>query len=289
MNVNEISVEDAIQKAWRRRYFCIAVFIFLFLLSVGLIEYYSIHRACYCPSFLFTSIIVIALSNYVEQDWRIWAFSNVRNVHALRKRATEDGFMPAKGRLFELLEFNNEKYRMQWQELQKRFELPDNLTEDETIGNEIVFYFTKYARISKLIPNLIFLSIVFILMIRGSVISSENKSDKGSAIIGAVLLLLGLINIKKGYQRFMNRKAQLIFNQNGITLSDSNLILWVHISNEDIRPTYDGVDPDVRIYSLEFDVDGERKSIPLDEYSVSMDEARRALQTYRLRSSNNSR
>ncbi len=72
---------------------------------------------------------------YAIRRWRLWAFSNVRNVHELRQMAEDDMFV-LRGELFYRFGWYTASYKAQWKALLQRFDTPDEYVEDTSLPAE---------------------------------------------------------------------------------------------------------------------------------------------------------
>lgn len=139
--MENVSVEAALKKAIRIRNIT-ALIIIPYFLPFGIyltLEGYSgtvaLTGAALC--FVFCFIVGFFYNKTAMAHWRIWAFTNVRNVHELRDSAAQYMFVP-KSKLHFRTEFPSASFKQKWEALQYKFDTPDEIVEDMTLPDMIV-------------------------------------------------------------------------------------------------------------------------------------------------------
>lgn len=273
-----ISVEYAMKIAWATR----LMWIFVFLSAIFLPIIYGVITDRKWIYYLISIPLFISIgylfSFLITQWWRIWAFANVDNVFELKKYAQEDRFIPEGNLLFEKSEYNSNRYKAKWIELQKRFNEEFVHKLDNTISEKVIIKtgYIKYIFSSHLIVFVFFAPILIPLFID---LALEDKLNQIQIIF--TLLPLGLffiINLKE---------LRILFSPNSLMLDNECLIVdnldtyfWNKIKNEEVIPYYIGRQ---RIQALRFDYEQEEIIIQLIKYKINKYKLIDIIKTIRLR------
>src|ERR1700744_4111929 len=102
--------------------------------------------------------------------WRLWAFENVRNVHELQRKAIEGQLIQRPGSFWEKTEIRTAADKAKWEALQYKFQKNDVYTEDVTVPDETIVYFSKNMIIGQVVMLLAGLGIGVYLFINKSYI-----------------------------------------------------------------------------------------------------------------------
>lgn len=182
------------------------------------------------PGYLILASILLApltgwiYWSFVITRWRIWAFTNVDNVHELKSRAISCQLIWPDGHIFEKTEIRTKKEKEIIKDLDKRFlENPPKrkvLNDDPTVpSTTVVFYSKKY-----LLVEMIIFGVASLLLGIYVFVTSDHW------IIGTFFGIMGAYIIIKDIVKLTNDRAQLTLDQNGIKVKDKHYP-WLEISN----------------------------------------------------------
>jgi|GEM_PF-4295617 len=151
--MGNVSVEAAMKKAIRIRNITLLIIIpyfipcMIFLAGNGYSGTIVLSGTILCFVFCF---IVGAIYNKIAMErWRIWAFTNVRNVHELRNAAIQYMFVP-ESKLHFSVEFPSASFKQKWKALQYRFDTPDEILEDITLPDTVIIPANRVQRYQNL-------------------------------------------------------------------------------------------------------------------------------------------
>ena len=222
----EVSLDEAISKGILLIKVPI-ILIFLIIICFGI--YFAVVyqlKSYFSILFVFVGFFtILAYSILIVPKWKVWAFGNVRNVHELRKKALSKNLMArenvwtTKAEIF----FGDDKQK--WQEIQKKFLIPDETSFDENLPNSIEIYNSQF----KLLIPIIFYSAFIILIIYSMII---DKNVLGLGIFG--LLAFGLF-LYFGIVDFEKRNTPVFtINYDGIKY-ENNFYKWHEIKDERLK------------------------------------------------------
>ena len=120
---NEITVEKAIS----RGHLIVNVPVFITIAGVPALGFYLsnlnlIPKWGIAVSFFLGFSLAWLIWSFTITKWRIWAFSNVRNVHELKKKAIQEKLIWNDGSKFEKTEIKTSKDKKFLKEIAKKFE-----------------------------------------------------------------------------------------------------------------------------------------------------------------------
>ncbi|MES2703410.1 MAG: hypothetical protein V4649_12265 [Bacteroidota bacterium] len=182
--------------------------------------------------------------------WRIWAFSEVRNVHELKSRAQLAKIFPPEKSFLWRFEIKSAAQTNAIKTLEDRFRQPDIFEDDYSMPYQIEY---KACRSGKILP--VVLLIGFMAFGLYSIIDSN--------AVAVVASLFGVaIGIVCVADKFKATGPQLTISNDGITALKHGFHPWADIRNEQViwRST---VDP--AYYALSYEVNGETVDIDLSE------------------------
>lgn len=224
----EVSVDEAITKGILLiKVPIILIFLIILCFGIYLAVVYQL-KSYFSVLFVFVGFfIILAYSILIVPKWKIWAFGNVRNVHELRKKALSKNLMArenvwtTKAEIF----FGDDKQK--WQEIQKKFLIPDEASFDENLPNSIEIFYSQF----KLLIPIILYSIFLILIIYFMIIDS---SFLGFGIIGllafGLFLYFGIVDFEK------RNMPVLTINYDGIKY-ENDFYNWHEIKDERLKTT----------------------------------------------------
>lgn len=222
----------------------------------------------YCIVALFVIILVPTVYYHIMLPrWRILAFSNVRNVHELRRKAILARILHENDNSLSMrLQIMNERQREQLRQLQYKFELPDEFEEDHAILFETVYTSEKNLKSGTLFL-LVFLAVAAFLFF---------LEEYGLGIM--MLVVAGVMAFLHIMARNRLKGATLTLSNDGITTKGDGLHTWQAIENERVLVISDS---DSTAFFLSYNVAGEKIQISLSEYSAPAKEVDHLLRTYR--------
>ena len=219
--------------------------------------------------------------------WRIWAFSNVRNVHELKQRAINEKLIWPDDSEFNKTEIRSKEQEKKLREINKKFEQPDEIEiikDDGLVGDVTVIRYSIFERITNMILPFVIVGIGVFLMF-------ENKY-----IFGGLMLLVGVYMFFDVAPKYFINKPQIIISQKGIQAIDHDFLPWTNI--EKFYPRLEGSGKnsswylDVELFEEEEMEDGQKdrfiftESILLDELDQTPDEIEELAKLYRQRHGN---
>lgn len=251
MNYQEISVDEAIKKGiW----FITIPAISFILISIFSLIYFSVSlnlNKYYTYSGTFIIIAITILYGYLAlSKWKIWAFGNVRNVQELKIKAVSNNLFFTGNSYLDRHQFYTKSDKLKWQEIEKKFLIPDELIYNPNLQKEIKVYKSK-------IINYLLLC-VWILILFGSLylVIFEKESLGYFGILSAGLLLyFKIIEVQK-----INIPL-LTINDKGIKIDENVFYNWIDITN--LRTHLDSGYRS-RTWFLQFDYKGENVGICID-------------------------
>ena len=197
--------------------------------------------------------------------WKIWAYSNVRNVHELKSKAIKSGFIFKDGGFFEKTELKSFQQSETLKKLEKKFQLEDEYHDDLIVPIETKIYYS----LIKLTIWLITLNCIIIGGIYLYITEIKSFSVIFLILFFVFFMILDIKNI-------LNRNPQLIINEKGIQ-HKKNITLWVDIENEFVYDKWTAKLNHNKYLSFN-DVD-----YIINDYDISMKELKKLLKVYRTR------
>lgn len=231
MQPQEISVNEAIKKGRLLITLpAIVIFVACLLISIYIsLIYFSQNKYFVYFATILSMLISLIYNLFTIPKWKIWAFGNVRNVNELMNKAQYNGLIIKENSWLGKLQFYTKSEREKWNEIQKKFLIPDDVKDDKNIPNEIVVYGSEF----KLWLPVIFYSILLIAIVASMI------SDKSWLGLGIFLLMgLGLILYFDIISLSKRKIPILIINQNGIKNQDGEMFYWKDIKNERLTKSY---------------------------------------------------
>jgi len=200
--------------------------------------------------------------------WRIWAFSNVRNVHELKQRAILRQIYPKDGSFIWRLEIKKAEQKQQITELERRFDVADMFNDDPNIPSETTYCYS---------PILSFFYFLFsVASVTATVFFIINREWWLSIILLASTIFL----VRMSYQRYMlNGQVLLKICDDGIATIDDGFFPWQEIENEQVFFVGAG---QASYYGVSFEVYGKKITISMKEITgLSTYKIDQVLRTYR--------
>jgi hypothetical protein len=261
-----ITVEQALKKGlWKVKVPLMLTFVG-FLATSCIVAYFIGIQIFYGTVFGFVigGLCTLLLSSYLTVRWRIWAFTNVDDVHELRQAAITEQLLPADGSWLGKYELASDADKAQLLALECRFLEPFAFNDDYTLPDEVILYRYPYSII--ILGGICILFGCIMLMI--------------FAIAGSVFILFGtgiLFLNQKFVKANTKRKPFITIGTKGIAIE---LHDWKDISNERIVWERTGKN---RYYYLIFDHRGGSERINLSNAGIKTSYLNHLLYVYRRR------
>ena len=219
---------------------------------------------CSSATVMFVVLIYSAINK-----WRLWAFTNVQNVHELKKRTEMNNIISKDSKFYKKIE-TEEKYS----NIRLRFAQDDTFIDDETIPNETIIYYSKTrSRVLMAICLLFFLLGLFLLI--------ANDMNNTLKVFGVFLLLIGLFRFFKEYTKLKEREPQIILSNKGIK-TKADFYKWEEIEDEKIEFS-GGTKQETQFY-LTYRHPRGKKKINFTDFDVNSLKLSKLLVLYRKRS-----
>ena len=269
----EISVEKAISRG--HRMVTIPGILIMFGI-MGLTALFGLHKddpVWILPVGLSSSILISWLFWSVQiTKWKVWAFSDVRNVHELKKRAIQGNLTWKDNSIFTKTEIWSSEDRLKWELLQNKFLKKDEIIFENnlTVPSETTIYYSKGKNLVEMIIMLLCVAFGIYLIIEG-----ENY------LFGWALILFGSYFAFKEFKEATNKTPQIILSDKGIQTIHTRFYNWQDINNEDVDIQQSG--KNTNCYLTYGHKDGV-ENLLIDDYDTDYEKLRKLLRIYRGRS-----
>jgi hypothetical protein len=270
-----IPVEEALKKGQRMVNWPIP-FILLSTNAIGFFSFLYLFSPLWVVYLFFILSIIFSWLYWsiMITKWRIWAFTNVRNIHELKKKAEWNGLIWKKGSFFEKTEIKTNQQKKQLIALEAKFNQPDLIIENHDFLSETVVYFSKKTSIITFIDS----GLLFIYSI-GACIYHEY-------LLAIICLILGIYPMFDAFKRYFNRNPQITLNNKGIWTTKTGFQKWQDIEDEEVLNVFDGESSE---YFLSF-IYGEKEKlfskISILNLDITPEKLESLLRIYRWRYSN---
>lgn len=219
-----VTVDKALRKGrWTITYPKIAIFIGSIILTIYLFDRLELSKSYVLLGILLSFVLSRLYWSLTITKWRLWAFDNVRNVHELEKRAIKEQLIHSGGSWFEKTEIKSAADSTKWELLCKKFDASDIFTDDFSVPNETMIYYSK--------SKSIFEMLVFFGGFCGCIYLLIATKEE---VLGVCLGLLALGLMYQDYRIFENRNPQIILNAKGIQTAKTDFYEWKEIFDEDV-------------------------------------------------------
>jgi hypothetical protein len=265
-----VTVDQAIARGRKLCVFLPGILLFSFMLGSPFV--YAFTKNAW---FLITGIVLGFLLSWFSWAffvvrWRIWAYSNVRNIHELKKRAIERQIMHKDGHFINKTEIKTAQQRYILQQLEVRFKERDIFKDDEDVPNETYIYLSKNKIYSGMVAGVLVFGLgVYILCI------TDNLKDR---LFSLLLMGVGIFMVRQDIKKLRHFKPVMVLSDEGIRLQGRPLLPWNVIYNDLVMPKSDGREKkDV----LEFQHPGGFETIEIEAFKIKKDRLRHLLKVYR--------
>jgi hypothetical protein len=267
-----VTVDEAIKKG-RIQLFWVPVFILLGSLAITMIPLCSLEDGtiwipiCGFSGFGLAVTLPFLYCGIMLPRWRIWAFTNVRNVHELKQTARLRQIYPKDKSFLWRLEIKNAEQKRLISELEQKFDLPDIFEDDYTIPYETAYAYSK-------------IETLFVLLFTvGAAVGTVVFLLQREVYIGLLMLACSLIFGYATYKRYRTPGPLLVISNDGITTKDNGFHPWREIQNEQVFYVSAGK---ASYYGLSYEVNGGTIKMSLKELTgLSSYKVDHVLRTYR--------
>jgi len=263
-----------VDKALMRGQFMINVPVIVIIFSVmGLLSYLAIVELIpfyfVALSVLIGPVVAWIYWSFAITYWRIWAFSNVDDVHELRNLAVSGKLIWPDGSFFERTEIRTKKQKILIKELEKRFNEPKNrqqYVDDLSVPQVTKIFFSKSALVYKLIVAAALLSVGIYLLVVMS-----------NWIFGIALILIGLNFAIKDFKKLSTDAPQLVLDSNGIDVAGV-FYPWTEI--QDFSVKWETSSQSSKSYLI-LETSSGTLEIDIDNYDTQRSQLKHLLNTYK--------
>jgi len=171
--------------------------------------------------FILTFIMMCLWWSITITKWRIWAFTNCRNVHELKRKAINQKLIWPDGSWFEKTEIRTNRQKIELEKIALKFrfdDIPEKLKDDKTIPFETKIYHSKAIKI------------YYIILIVGlgvfgfyGVINND--------WYGYFVIIISIVIYYEMVSKYSNKEAQIIINEEGIKTIETEFITWDSVKN----------------------------------------------------------
>jgi len=263
-----------VDKALTRGQLTVNLPVFIIMFGVmGLCFYLAILN--YIPFYFAPTSIVLGPAvawiywSFAITRWRIWAFSNVDDVHELKALAVSGQLIWPDGSFFERTEIRTKKERILINELEKRFKeskKKKQFIDDPTIAPVTKIFYSKFNLIYELLLMTACLSFGVYLLI-----------TKDSWIFGTVLILVGAFFAVKDFKKLSTFEPQIILDDKGIEIIGDRYS-WTEI--QDFTATLETFGKNSNSYLILETSSGTIK-MNIDDYDTTFRQLRHILTIYK--------
>jgi len=265
-----VTVNEAISRG--RKMITYPVMIIIFGIT-GICFYLSSQK--YIPEWgslvgLFGGIVVAWIYwSVMITKWRLWAFDNVRNVHELQRKAVEAQLIWNDGSFWEKTEIRGQGDKDKWAALQDKLSAKDVYTEDITVPQETLIYYSRGA---------VYIQIGFMAIIAAVGVYLIATHEY---LWGTGLCLVGIYFIYSEYKKAADKRPQIILNEKGIETISAGFNKWNAISDDGVVIIRSG--KSTTAY-LQYNYGEGSEKLSIEELATNKQALENLLHTYRVRS-----
>ena len=267
MTKESLTVKEAIKKGkfWvsgiSTTLLVVLVVVGLFLNTIDWISDYTLGGIVITAIILSATYWSIAITK-----WRIWAFTNVRNVHHLLARAKEESILPKENSIGKYFQFFSSSDKNKWKKLQTKFEEIDIRKKAKDFPKVMKIYADRPIIIFYFTLNLFLLWFITAMIMGGEILWVAIPAFCGIAYL-----------TYKQYRKLFFKKPELTLSKKGIESIEHPLYRWTKIKHVVIekRMINNG-----QTFFLEYSTPKKFISLQLDLLKVDIDDLREALRIY---------
>lgn len=162
--------------------------------------------------------------SFMVTKWRLWAFSNVRNVHELQQRAILERLIGKDGSFYERTEIRTRSQKEQWEVLKSKFLIADSFEEDYSIPPSTEIYYSKKKMYVQIIVLVVFGLLLCI-----------PKTDKELYLAKFIPFIIISFLVYRFYRQLTNKVPRIIINDDGLETASTPFYTWREISYEKVQ------------------------------------------------------
>lgn len=163
---------------------------------------------------------------YAVPMWMIWAFSRVRNVHELKRRAEFAYLIPGDANVgLRKFESWSMLQRAQWSALQSKFELKDIFVDVPEVPSETKVYYAWYKKIAMVLISMVCIGFGILYFFFPDWGTSTIGTVWGY-IIGFFFIALGVYLCYGSVRQLLDRDAQIVINNEGLATARNGFCSW---------------------------------------------------------------
>ena len=227
---------------------------------------------------IFGITLTITIRYLLITKWLIWAFSNVRNVHELRRQAIRQKLLFETGSIFQKNPLCSKKDKLKLRVLEDRFNIEDIYEADVKTSKQTKIYFA--------FTTTLLISIALLIGVCSCLFLMFNYEEK-EFYIGLFLGVGCLYMLKESSKKLINRKPQVTLNDDGITINKHEFLCWADIYEEKVTTDTNG--SNVVNFLTFCDEDYNYTKIEIKNLNISPSKLENLLRTYRIRYNNNNK
>lgn len=218
--------------------------------------------------FLVGLILSFICWGFTVVHWKIWAYTNVRNLHELKKRAINDKLIHPDGSFFNRFEIMSTSQRQTLATLERRFSEPDVYSDDAAVAPATYLYIS-----TRKIYEQIGLSVLCFAAAPYIFFSSDKTKEK---FVAAVVLFAGFLFVYYAIKLYRTKKPQLILDEEGIRVPETGLMPWDEIYDDNIVL-------ENKEHVFKFYHNGNRVEVNIENLKIKEKELRHLINVYKAR------
>ncbi len=228
--MESVSVNDAIRKGFKR---VILMSLWVFILGIPFIVILLASQSYILAIlfFLFLFVLMNVVWGITCPRWQLWAYSRVRNLHELKRKAIQRRIMYPDGSRWEKLYILSRSQREKLEELHKNFEREDISIppyDDFSLPAEVDIYYSMFNRVYiRFSPLLLF-------GVGGYFIYT------GVYLLGGFLSLVALFFLVITYGNSNYFSKQLTISEKGIWAINKGFTPWEGVESIELMWVYGG-------------------------------------------------
>ncbi len=266
----------SVEKAIKRGHLIVNFPVFCCLILAPVFGYLLTERGLISKDYWFLFFIIGFILawltwSFMITKWRIWAFTNVRNVHKLKKQAVQEKLIWRDGSFFEKTEIRTRVDRNKLKQLESKFQKEDIFKEDFSLPLVTKIFYSKIDLLVKKGVS------IFILILSIYLISLKTNENY---LLATVLIFIGLYNLIRTYRKSKDEIPIIELSNQGIKTQKTGLISWLNIYKEEI--IFESFGKNSKTY-LTYLTDDSFEKIQIDGLNVSSSSLENMIRTYRIR------
>lgn len=254
-----VTVDTAIKKGRIQLYWLPVCLCFIGFISLCVFEDIDAQgsfwlRACVIAGYICTFVLPAFYYLLMLPRWRIWALSNVRNVHELKQRANLSHLYPESHSFVWRLAIKSARQVAILEELQHKFNEPDVFSDDHAIPFQTEYFISK--------SNKLF----FLIFAIASLIAAIIFLEESNVFAGLIVMLGAIFSGVIWLRLYKQNSLVLTISNDGIITNQYGTHLWSNIRNEHI---FRDDSSDGSYYALSYVVNNQHIEISLQMLSNS--------------------